>query len=124
MLMDGEPHQRQRQLLAPPLHGERMRAYGQDIQDITQELSNQWQMGKLFNIRESMQEITLWIVLQVTFGLEEGEMFEELRRSLTSLLDFVTSLIMSSAFFFRFMQKDLGDWSPWGWIWRQQQYID
>lgn len=31
LLMDGEPHQRQRQLLAPPFHGERMRAYGQDI---------------------------------------------------------------------------------------------
>ncbi|MEA5550228.1 cytochrome P450 [Anabaena cylindrica UHCC 0172] len=124
MLMDGEPHQRQRQLLAPPFHGERMRAYGQDIQEITQQTSNKWVIGKPFNIRESMQEITLRVILRVIFGLDEGEMFEELRRSLTSLLDFMTSPIMSSAFFFRFMQKDFGAWSPWGWIVRQQQHID
>jgi cytochrome P450 len=42
-----------------------MRAYGQDIQDITQEVSNHWQKGKPFNIRESIQEITLWIILRV-----------------------------------------------------------
>ncbi len=53
MLMDGEPHQRQRQLLAPPFHRERIRAYGQDIQDITQELSNHWQMGKPPSISEN-----------------------------------------------------------------------
>ncbi|WP_331001011.1 hypothetical protein [Nostoc commune] len=28
----GDSHQRQRQLLAPPFHGERIRAYGQDIE--------------------------------------------------------------------------------------------
>ncbi|MBD2571243.1 cytochrome P450 [Anabaena lutea] len=124
MLMDGEPHQRQRQLLTPPFNGERMRAYGQDIQEITRQVSDNWQMGKPFNIRESMQEITLRVILRVIFGLDEGEMFEELRRSLCSLLDFMTSPIMSSAFFFRFMQKDFGAWSPWGWIVRQQQHID
>ncbi|MEO0969915.1 MAG: cytochrome P450, partial [Cyanobacteria bacterium J06639_18] len=29
ILLDGEEHRRQRQLLAPPFHGERMRAYGE-----------------------------------------------------------------------------------------------
>lgn len=124
MLMDGEPHQRQRQLLAPPFHGDRMRAYGQDIQEITQQVSDKWQIGKPFNIRESMQEITLRVILRVVFGLDEGELFEELRLSLSSLLDFMTSPIMSTAFFFRFMQTDLGAWSPWGRILRQQQHID
>ncbi len=28
LLLDGEPHARQRQLLMPPFHGDRMRAYG------------------------------------------------------------------------------------------------
>ncbi|MEH2070552.1 MAG: cytochrome P450 [Nostoc sp.] len=124
MLTDGVRHQRQRQLLAPPFHGERMRAYGEDIRKVTRQVSHDWQIGKPFKIRESMQEITLRVILQVVFGLEEGERFEELRRSLSDLLDFMTSPLMSSAFFFRFMQKDFGTWSPWGWILRQRQKID
>lgn len=70
MLTDGDRHQRQ--LLAPPFHGERMRAYGQDIQEITRQVSNEWQIGKPFKIRESMQEITLRVILRVVFGLNEG----------------------------------------------------
>ncbi|WP_438822870.1 cytochrome P450 [Nostoc favosum] len=124
MLADGDRHQRQRQLLAPPFHGERMRGYGQDIQEITRQVSNQWQIGKPFNIRESMQEITLRVMLRVVFGLNEGELFESLRRSLSDLLDFISSPVMSSAFFLRFVQKDFGAWSPWGWILQQRQKID
>ncbi|MEH2251828.1 cytochrome P450 [Nostoc sp.] len=124
MLSDGDRHQRQRQLLAPPFHGERMRAYGQDICKITRQVSHEWQIGKSFNIRESMQEITLRVILRVVFGLSEGQLFEELRRSLSDLLDFISSPVMSSAFFFSFMQKDFGTWSPWGWILQQRQKID
>ncbi len=124
MLADGDRHQRQRQLLAPPFHGERMRGYGEDIEKITRQVSNQWQIGKPFKIRESMQEITLRVIVRVVFGLNEGELFEELRRSLSDLLDFISSPVMSSAFFFRFIQKDFGAWSPWGRILQQRQKID
>ncbi|MEH1828049.1 MAG: cytochrome P450 [Nostoc sp.] len=124
MLSDGDRHQRQRQLLAPPFHGERMRAYGEEIREITRQVSNEWRIGKPFNIRESMQEITLRVILRVVFGLNQGQQFEELRRSLSELLDFISSPIMSSAFFFRFMQKDFGAWSPWGWVLQQRQKID
>lgn len=124
MLADGDRHQRQRQLLAPPFHGERMRAYGEEIREITRQVTNEWQIGKPFKIRESMQEITLRVILRVVFGLNDGQLFEELRRSLSDLLDFITSPIMSSAFFFQFMQKDFGAWSPWGWVLQQRQKID
>ncbi len=124
MLADGDRHQRQRQLLAPPFHGERMRAYGEEIREITRQVTNEWQIGKPFKIRESMQEVTLRVILRVVFGLNDGELFEELRRSLSDLLDFITSPIMSSAFFFQFMQKDFGAWSPWGWVLQQRQKID
>ena len=124
MLADGDRHQRQRQLLAPPFHGERMRAYGEKIREITRQVTHEWQIGKPFKIRESMQEITLRVILRVVFGMEEGELFEELRRSLSDLLDFISSPLMSSAFFFQFMQKDLGAWSPWGRILQQREKID
>ncbi|MBD0390775.1 MAG: cytochrome P450, partial [Nostoc sp. C3-bin3] len=111
-------------LLVPPFHGERMRAYGEEIREITRQVTNEWQICKPFNIRESMQEITLRVILRVVFGLDEGELFEELRRSLSDLLDFMTSPLMSSTLFFRFMQKDFGAWSPWGQILQKRQKID
>ncbi|MBU7582937.1 MAG: cytochrome P450 [Nostoc sp. TH1S01] len=124
ILLDGDRHQRQRQLLTPPFHGERMRAYGQAIREITQQVSNEWVIGKPFNIRASMQEITLRVILRVVFGVDEGPMFQQLRQLLTSTLDIMSSPVMSGSFFFRFLQKDWGAWSPWGKITRQLSQID
>lgn len=124
ILLDGDRHQRQRQLLTPPFHGERMRAYGQDIREITEQISDEWNIGKPFNIRNSMQEVTLRVILRVVFGLDEGKRFQELQKLLTSLLNFIGSPWMSSAFFLRFLQKDLGAWSPWGRVVRLIKQID
>ncbi|MBH8564773.1 cytochrome P450 [Nostoc sp. CENA67] len=123
-LLDGDRHQRQRQLLTPPFHGERMRAYGETIREITQQVSSEWKIGKPFNIRASTQEITLRVILRVVFGVDEGPLFEELRRSLTSVLEFTGSPLMSGMLFFSFLQKDLGAWSPWGRTVRLLQQID
>ncbi len=124
ILLDGDRHQRQRNLLTPPFHGERMRAYGEAIRQITQQVSNEWNIGKPFNIRDSMQEITLRVILRVVFGVDEGALFQELRQLLTSLLDFMGTPLISSAFFFNFMQKDFGAWSPWGRIVMLVQKVD
>ncbi|MBW4445846.1 MAG: cytochrome P450 [Spirirestis rafaelensis WJT71-NPBG6] len=124
ILLDGDRHHRQRQLLTPPFHGDRMRAYGEIIRQITQQISDEWKINKPFNIRSSMQEITMRVILRVVFGLDEGQRFQELRQLLTSVLDFMGSPLMSSVFFFRFIQKDLGAWSPWGRVLRLIKQID
>jgi cytochrome P450 len=124
ILLDGDRHQRQRQLLTPPFHGERMRAYGQTIQEITQQVSNEWLIGKPFNIRASMQEITMRVILRVVFGVDEGKQFQQLRQLLTSVLEIMGSPLMSTAIIFRFLQKDWGEWSPWGKVTRQLKQID
>ncbi|AFY32065.1 cytochrome P450 [Calothrix sp. PCC 7507] len=124
ILLDGDRHKRQRQLLSPPFHGDRMRAYGQDISEITQQISDEWNIGKPFNIRRSMQEITLRVILRVVFGLNEGERFQELQQLLTSVLDQIGSPLTTMTLFFGFLQKDLGVWSPWGKIMYLLQQID
>lgn len=124
ILLDGSRHHRQRQLLTPPFHGDRMRAYGETIRQITQQVSDEWKINKPFKIRSSMQEITMRVILRVVFGLDEGQRFQELRQLLTSVLDFMGSPFMSAAFFFRFIQKDFGTWSPWGRVLRLMKQID
>lgn len=124
IMLDGDRHQRERQLLTPPFHGERMRVYGETICEISQQVSNNWKMGKPFTIRASIQEITLRVMLRLVFGLEEGAVFEKLRLLLISLLDAINSPLMSSVIFLPFIQKDLGAWSPWGRIVRLRKQVD
>lgn len=124
LLLDGDSHQRQRQLLTPPFHGDRLRAYGETIREITQQVTDEWKVGKPFHIRASMQEITLRVILRVVFGLDEGPRLEKIRQLLSSLLDSMGSPLTSFGLFFPFMQKDLGAWSPWGRMLRLVQQID
>ena len=124
ILLDGRKHQRQRRLLMPPFHGERMRAYGKLICDITEQVMNQWKMGEPFYVRSAMQEISLRVILSAVFGLDKGQRFDQLRQLLSSLLDVIGSPLTSSFLFFPSLQKDLGSWSPWGRFLRQKQQIN
>jgi cytochrome P450 family 110 len=124
ILLDGDRHQRQRQILLPPFHGERMRAYGKLIFDITQEVTNQWVIGKPFSIRPYMQEITLQVILQAVFGIQKGERYQKLKSLLKKLLLSISSPSYSVMFFLPALQRDLGAWSPWGHFLRQRQQID
>ncbi|MBD2731354.1 cytochrome P450 [Nostoc sp. FACHB-892] len=122
--LDGLPHQRRRKLLMPPFHGERMRTYAELICDITEQVMSQWTLGKPFCVRSSMQEITLRVILRAVFGIDQGERFEQLRQLLGSWLDSFNSPLRSSFLLVKFLQKDLGAWSPWGRFLRQKQQID
>jgi cytochrome P450 len=124
LLIDGATHQRQRRLLTPPFHGERMKAYAQIITDITQKVTSNWEINKPFSVRESMQEISLGVILQTVFGLCAGKRFTKLQQLLRSLLDLSGSPLRSAITFFPSLQLDLGAWSPWGIFLRQREEID
>jgi cytochrome P450 len=124
IFLDGDRHQRQRQLLTPPFHGDRMWVYGESIREITQSLCDEWKVNKPFKIRESMQQITLSVILRVIFGLDEGQRFDELGKLITPLLELMGSPLMSSALIFPVLQKDLGAWSPWGRVVRLKEQVD
>lgn len=122
ILQEGRSHQRQRQLLMPPFHGDRMRTYGEIICQITQEVT--WATGAAISIDQFMPDITLQIILQVVFGINPGARYEQLKKLLSTLLEDVTTPWYSSLFFFPPLQKDLGAWSPWGHFLRRRQQID
>ena len=123
ILKDGNVHQRQRQLMMPPFHGDRLRNYSQLIWDITKQVTDQWERDKPFSIRETTQEITLRVILQVVFGLHQGERSQQLRHLITALLNSFDTPMTSSIVFFSFLQKDWGAWSPWGRFLRLKQQI-
>ena len=114
LLLDGDRHRRRRQLLMPPFHGERMRAYSAVIEQITRQVSRPWQANQPVTVRPAMQTISLRVILEAVFGLHEGDALEELADLTSALLDTTSSPLSSSLLFFPWLQRDLGAWSPWG----------
>ena len=114
LLLDGALHQRQRKLLMPPFHGDRLRTYAQQIVGITRQVSASWQPGQTIVARPPMQDLTLGVILQAVFGLSEGPRLTQLRQLMSTLLDAFAYPITASFLFFPALQKDLGPRSPWG----------
>ncbi|MGF1512389.1 MAG: cytochrome P450 [Elainellaceae cyanobacterium] len=124
LLLDGDRHRRQRQLLMPPFHGERMRAYGTTIHDITTHVSQAWREGDRIPVRPAMQDISLRVILEAVFGLHEGEDLERLAELTSGMLDVTSAPLSSSMLFFPWLQRDLGAWSPWGQFLQRRSQID
>ncbi|MBW4540848.1 MAG: cytochrome P450 [Myxacorys chilensis ATA2-1-KO14] len=123
MLLDGDRHRRERKLLMPPFHGERLHTYAQQICLIADQVASQWQVGQTFVARTTMQKVSLEVILQVVFGLSDGERYQQLKPLLTDWLDMTDSPLRSSILFLRFLQRDWGAWTPWGQMKRRQRQV-
>ncbi|MGL5875554.1 MAG: cytochrome P450 [Xenococcaceae cyanobacterium] len=114
LLLEGDRHKRERKLLMPPFHGEKIKYYGELICQITEKITDRWQVNRAFIARNVMQEITLEVILNAVFGISEGERYQQLKPLLANMLDVMSSPLRSMPLFLPFLQQDLGSWSPWG----------
>lgn len=114
LLLDGLRHKNRRQLLMPPLHGNRIQSYGKHICEIADKLISQQTAGKKFLAYPTMQAITLEVILEVLFGLSEGDRYQKLRELLPKMMGLARSYWLGICFSYPFLQRDLGRWSPWG----------
>jgi cytochrome P450 len=87
LLLDGPEHLRQRRLMLPPFHGERMRAYGEAMTEIAERRISEWPVGESFSVHPTMQAITLEIILRTVFGVEDPVRSARLGAPLKALLD-------------------------------------
>ena len=124
VLLDGAPHRRQRQLLMPQFHGERMRAYGDLIHQITQTTTCHFRVGHPVVVRPLMQTISLQVILKAVFGVTNAEQYQDFIRLLPAVLDRTGSPLSASLLFLPWLQQDLGSWSPWGQFVRQKAQLD
>jgi cytochrome P450 len=86
LLLEGEEHLRRRKLMLPPFHGERMRAYERVMTEATEREVAAWRVGERFRLHESMQAITLEVILRAVFGVEDDRRRTELRQNLVGIL--------------------------------------
>lgn len=112
ILLSGNEHRRRRQLVMPPFHGERLKAYGKIIQDITNQVISQWSTDTSLNVRNAMQKITMRVILEAVFGLYEGERYNRLEQLLSQRLNMTGSPMGAVLLFLPWLRKDFGAWSP------------
>ena len=123
VLLDGNRHRRQRKLMMPPFHGEKVKSYAETICHIAEKVASRWQEKSTFSAHKAMQDITLETILHVVFGLSEGERYQQIKPLLIELLDLTGSPLKASVIFLPFLQLDLGEWSPWGKVVRRRSKI-
>lgn len=86
MMVDGAPHKRLRKLIAPPLHGERMKAYADVIREETLEELRSWPLGVPVDVQPGMSRITLNVILRCIYGVESKERLETIASLIESVL--------------------------------------
>ncbi len=112
LLLDGAEHLRQRRLLMPPFHGERMLAYAETMRAVTEEAVARFPVGRPFALYPHMQAITLDVILRTVFGVDEGEECAALRAALPRVIDRLSNPVASLALAPAFQVGFLGI-SPW-----------
>jgi cytochrome P450 family 110 len=106
--LSGKEHQRQRQLIMPPFHGERMRTYAELIENITIKTINKQPKNKPFNIRNVSQEITLGVMMEAVFGIYEGERPEKLKQLLCEIIEQSSSRLSVTFLYFPQLKEMFG----------------
>jgi len=79
LVLDGDEHMRQRRLLLPPFHGERIARHRDSMIRAAEEDVATWPIGKPFALQPRMQAMTLNVILRAVFGLDDGARRDGLR---------------------------------------------
>ncbi|HXD65976.1 MAG TPA: cytochrome P450 [Solirubrobacteraceae bacterium] len=91
ILLDEDDHLEQRRLLLPAFHGERMQRLTGLMTELAEREVASWPTDEPVALHPRLQRVTLEIILQVVFGLEEGPTLDRLRHLLTEVLGFTES---------------------------------
>ena len=87
LLLDEERHLRQRKLMLPAFHGERLQRYREQMREVAQAELERWPRGSRESARPRMQSITLDIIMRTVFGVADPD----LRSALVELLEWTTA---------------------------------
>lgn len=120
LLLGGERHKRERKLLMPPFHGERMRAYGTQMQESTTRAVEGLRPGASLVALELTQGISLDIIIRVVFGVEEPERVRRFREAITAYAQAYTVPISM----FPVLRRSFGGRGPWVRFQEQLQRLD
>jgi cytochrome P450 len=87
LLVSGARHRRDRKLLTPPFHGDRMRAYGAVMLDAARHEAARWNVGDELRFLPAAQNISLEVILRAVFGVRERETVARWTDAITHMME-------------------------------------
>lgn len=87
LLLDAPRHMRERKLMLPPFHGERMQGYADVMSEVAETELRSWPVGNRFPVWPAMQSVTLEVIMRTVFGVEDAARLDRLRAALRAFLD-------------------------------------
>jgi cytochrome P450 len=108
-VLDGDRHLRERKLLLPQFHGDRLQAYAQTFAEVAAKEVRRWPVGEPFAMRPRMQALTLEVLLRTVLGVHDEERLAEYARRMARMLKVGNAVMWVPA-----LRRDLGRLSPWG----------
>lgn len=91
LLLDGDEHMRQRRLLLPSFHGEKLARQTATMERISSEVVDRVPRGDSFRIRDMSQDIALEVILEVVLGTAAtGEQHDRLGAATRGLLEWIS----------------------------------
>ena len=122
LALDGAEHLRQRKLMLPPFHGERMRRYEQVMRDVTDDELRRWPRHRRFPALAAMQRITLEVILRAVLGFDDAGPRDHMRELLQAMLRLGSGTLPLAAM--AFLPRELGGLTPWGRFVRAKRAVD
>ena len=91
LTLNGREHLRQRKLLLPSFHGDRLRAYAEIVEEAAGAQIDTWRAGAEMRLQPHMSAITLEVILRAVFGVEDAARHSALRAAIEDLIVFTAS---------------------------------
>jgi cytochrome P450 len=84
---DGDAHRRERRLVQPAFHRQRVEGYGDTMAQRAEELGARWLDGRTVDVSAEMMKLTLVIVANTLFGAAVDDEVEEIGSALTAAFE-------------------------------------
>ena len=108
-VLDGDRHLRERKLLLPQFHGDRLQTYARTFAEVAAREVGRWPVGEPFAMRPRMQALTLEVLLRTVLGVDDDARLAEYARRMARMLKVGNAVMWVPA-----LRRDLGRLSPWG----------
>ena len=113
-------HMRERKLLMPAFHGERMRAYAEIMSKAASRHFGEAASSNRFAALEVGQSISLEVIVRAVFGAEDDARAKVLAQAVLEMVEHSSPLL----FFMPFLQREFGGFGPWARFRRHFDVLD
>jgi cytochrome P450 len=97
---EGDFHLRQRRLVQPAFHRQRIAGYAASMVEFGERLSNEWRDGETYDISEEMMRLTLYIVNKTLFNANVESEAADIAHSIDAMLGAFNLMLMP---FFKYL---------------------